>query len=72
MTDSDDFEIQAMIDNAGHIGENPRPEWSESVQVIQQIINLRCDRILMEFGRSREAHDEVSEIQRHWARILQG
>lgn len=69
---NEDTEIQAMIDNAGHLGATVRPEWSDSVQVIQRIVNLHCDKMLREMEMSREGHDKVSEIQTHWARILQG
>ena len=70
----EDYMTTALIENAGHVGPvfDERIQWKDAVDRVQRIINLHCDNILSEGGRSREAHDKVSEIQAHWARILQG
>ncbi len=67
----DDETIDDMIEKAGYI-EGLRPQWAESMQVVQGVINLHNQNLLSSKGYTREAHDEVSEINKHWARILQG
>jgi len=65
--------VDDMIDQAGHVGEQTlRPAWSDSVQVVQRIVNLHCDKMLRDGNMSREAHNEVTEVRKHWTRILQG
>ena len=39
----------------------------ESVQVIQRIVNLQCDNLLLEMEMSCEAHDAITEIEKHWS-----
>lgn len=70
----EDYMTTALIENAGHVGQVLKEgiSWKEAVDRVQRIINLHCDDILSKEERSREAHDKVSDIQAHWARILKG
>ena len=67
----EDYMTTALIENAGHVLKE-EISWKEAVDRVQRIINLHCDDILSKEERSREAHDKVSDIQAHWARILKG
>ena len=67
----DDETINDMIDNAGYV-EGLRPQWSDSVKIIQRLVDIHTSNLLRNGGYTREAHKEVDEINKHWARILQG
>ena len=67
----DDDTVKDMIEKAGYV-DGLRPQWRESVDVIQRIVNLHNQNLLREQGYSREAHSQASEINEHWTRVLQG
>ena len=67
----DDETVKDMIEKAGYV-DGLRPPWRESVDVIQRIVNLHNQNLLREQGYTRQAHNQVSEINEHWTRILQG
>ena len=71
--------VEAMINNAGDVGttlvlrtSNDRPTWVDSVDKINGIVKLHCDDLLRRKGFTRKAHEEATEIKKHWERILQG
>jgi hypothetical protein len=77
----DDQIVEDMISNSGAIGvlgeeiflqRGTRPDWSESVSVVERIVNLYCDKMLRELEFTREGHNAVDQIRRHWSRILEG
>lgn len=67
----DDETVKDMVNKAGYV-EGLRPQWHESMEAIQKVINLHNQTLLRDRGFTREAHQEVSVINRHWNRILQG
>ena len=71
--------VEAMINNAGDVGttlvlriSNDRPTWADSVDKINGIVNLHCYDLLRRKGYTHKAHEEATEIKKHWERILQG
>ena len=67
----DDDTVKDMIEKAGYV-DGLRPQWRESVDVIQRIVNLHNQNLLREQGYTREAHSQASKINEHWTRVLQG
>jgi len=67
----DDETVKDMIEKAGYV-DGLRPQWRDSVDVIQSIINLHNQNLLRDAGYTRQAHNQAAEIRQHWTRVLQG